>query len=67
MKELLNEINQHRITLTIDQRSPPTRYALTQLGARQPAALASASEQNQCSILPLLTFILSYHFDPGMW
>ena len=33
MKELLSEINQHRLTLTIDQRSPPTCYALTQLGA----------------------------------
>ena len=33
MKELLSELNLHRPALTIDQRSPPTCYALTQLGA----------------------------------
>jgi hypothetical protein len=37
------------------------------LGVRHPAALASASEQNQRSPLPSLILVLSYHFDPGMW
>jgi len=33
MKELLSEIKQHRPELTLDQQSPPTCYAPTQLGA----------------------------------
>ena len=66
-KNYLAKINRHRPALRIDRQSPPTCYTLTQLGARQPAALASASEQNQRSPLPLFIFVLSYHFDPGMW
>ena len=47
MKEFFSEINQHRSTLTCHQRSPPTCYALTQLGAPEASGVGITVYQNE--------------------